>query len=192
MVVDKISYELLSMCLDDVEPLFVMICNVVDYKLYIDSLRDLVNDGFVKCKLKSEVISEITSDDIVKNIALSEFVEVDGKFVDGNWDWDNSLLFYATDKGLRVAKKMFEEAKRRCLEIYDIIDTQGYGFNSFNKISTKIRPYDGFGDWILACRENKNLIGFREDEDDENFYCYNPLSKEWDWIDFTEVKYEIL
>jgi hypothetical protein len=192
MKLDRISYKVTCSCLDDAEPLFILL-EKKEVAKFIEAISNLVNGGLLRCSLNSVEIKLLSIEQILENIEENKTTpsDVDKEFCDWHWQWERSLIFSATTKGRTYAMEMFEEAKRRTLKVSEILKNEiDNDINLLQKVDIQFRPYDEFGDWVLASSGNSYLIGFREFEDDNDFYCYDPSNMKWDWISSEKVKYK--
>ena len=152
MKLDAISYKMLCGCLDDAEPLFILL-ERNNCSEYIKAISKLVNNNLLKCTLGSIVINPLSIEQILDNIEMNKSVpaDIDKEFYDWNWQWDKSLVFSATTEGHKHAMKMFENAKKRTLKVIDKIKDK---IDTDINFDVQIKPYDNFGNWVIVYLDN--------------------------------------
>lgn len=180
------KYDLISACIDDWEPL----CIVLNRETYLrdsDLLVDLVNNDNILCKQDSKPIESLTRYDVLVNLKLIPYWDnLDVPFETLNWGWNESYLFKASEKGVEYAVALFESAKQRTLQIarqiaiYHRANGKYPELHAIKGLSVS-KPYDSFGDWIYCKKEGACIVGFSDYDGAIEYYGYDICAEKWEW-----------
>lgn len=182
----QVKYDLISACIDDWEPL----CIVLNRETYLNEselLIDLVNNGSILCKYDSKRVENLTKRDVLTNLRLiPDWDNLDVPFDKLNWGWSESFLFKASEDGVKYAVALFESAKQRTLQIAKQIaiyhTNNGKYPEPFQiKELSVSKPYDFFGGWIYTNKDASCIIGFADYDGASEYYGYDIVSDKWKW-----------